>query len=57
MRFLSLYFIQGNSYSLYGDTKRGFLFVFDYRVATRKARFLSSAGKEMRKGKCGMQKE
>ena len=33
MRFLSLYFIQGNSYSLYGDTKRGFLFVSDCRVA------------------------
>ena len=38
MRFLSLYFRSGNSYSLRRDTKRGFLFpqiVFDRDVATR----------------------
>ena len=56
MHFLSLYynlgFLQPRS-----EYEERFLFVFDSWVATRKARFFSSAGKEMRKGKCGMQKE
>jgi len=57
MRVSSLCISYKASYSLSRDTKRGFLFVSDYRVATRKARFFSPAGKATRKGKCGMQKE